>query len=216
MMRFLIALFAATSLGCQGIGKLDLTTLGRDSWQRPDDVVAALEIEPGDRVADLGVGDGYFIGPLAAAVGEAGMVYAVDVEEAPLATVRERFPAGETVVDTVLAGFDDPRLPDGSIDLVLIVNTFHHIEDRGAYFRRLRDDLAAGGRVAVIEPNEDLGGVLGLTLDEGHTSSAPAVEQEMASAGYTLVASHDFLPVQIFRVFAPGEQLSAIPDAPGP
>ena len=56
--------------------------------------------------------------------------------------------------------------------------------------------------MAVIEPNEDLGGVLRLTLDDGHTSSASVVEEEMESAGYRVDARHDFLPVQIFRVFA--------------
>ncbi len=77
------------------------------------------------------------------------------------------------------------------------------IEDRPAYFRRLKTDLRPGARVAVIEPNRDLGGLLSLTLDDGHTSSAPEVAEEMAQAGYTLDASHDFLAVQIFQVYAP-------------
>ena len=99
---------------------------------------------------------------------------------------------------------------------MLIVNTYHHIEDRPAYFRNLQDDLAPGGRVAVIEPNEDLDGILGLTLDEGHTSSASSVREEMRRAGYRLDEEHDFLPVQIFSVWsietpAPRESVSADP-----
>ena len=89
------------------------------------------------------------------------------------------------------------------MDLVLIVNTYHHIEDRRAYFGRLRRDLSPRGRVAVIEPDEDLGGILRLALDDGHTSSAPTVEREMEEAGYVVDARHEFLPVQIFRVFRP-------------
>ena len=94
---------------------------------------------------------------------------------------------------------------DAGVDLVLLVNTYHHIDDRPAYFRRLRGDLRPGGRVAVIEPNQELGGVLSLALDEGHTSRASEVEAEMLEAGYAVAARHEFLPVQIFRVFAPGD-----------
>ncbi len=186
-----------------GIIKLDLTTLGRDSWQRPADVVDALELGPGDRVADLGAGEGYFVPHLTKAVGADGRVYAIDVDEEVVGELAERFPPESTNVEAVLAKLDDPMLPDGSIDLVLIVNTYHHIEDRPAYFRRLSRDLRPGGRVAVIDPNEDLGGILALTLDAGHKSSAPVVEQEMREAGFRVEARHDFLPVQIFRVFAP-------------
>ncbi len=189
--------------GCGGITKLDLTTLGRDSWQRPADVVDALELQPGDRVADLGAGEGYFVPHLTEAVGADGRVYAVDVDEEVVGELAERFPPESTNVEAVLANLEDPMLPDGSLDLVLIVNTYHHIEGRPAYFRRLRRDLRPGGRVAVIDPNEDLGGILALTLDEGHKSSAPVVEEEMRKAGYRVEARHDFLPVQIFRVFSP-------------
>ena len=189
--------------GCNGFSKLDLSTLGRDSWQRPADVVDALQLQPGDRVADLGAGEGYFVLHLTEAVGADGRVYAVDVEEEVVEELAERFPPESTNVEVVLAKFEDPMLPDGSLDLILIVNTYHHIEDRPAYFRRLRRDLRPGGRVAVIDPNEDLGGILALSLDEGHKSSAPVVEQEMRKAGYRVEARHDFLPVQIFRVFTP-------------
>ncbi len=188
--------------GCSGLGKLDLSTLGRDSWQRPADVVEALELQPGDRVADLGAGEGYFVPHLSEAVGAEGRVYAVDVDDEVVEALAQRFPPESTNVETVLAKLEDPMLPDGSLDLVLIVNTYHHIEDRPAYFRKLKRDLRPGGRVAVIDPNQDLGGILGLTLDEGHKSSAPVVEQEMLEAGYRVEARHDFLPVQIFRVFA--------------
>ena len=144
---------------------------------------------------------------LVEAVGPDGVVYAVDVEEEIVAGLRERY--GDEGVEVVLGAYDDPRLPDGSLDLVLLVNTYHHIEDRPDYFRRLIDDLGPGGRVVVIEPNEDLGGVLRLALDEGHTSSAPAVLEEMQDGGYAHVASHDLLAVQIFEVFAPARARTA-------
>ena len=188
---------------CSGFSKLDLTTLGRDSWQRPADVVDALELRPGDRVADLGAGEGYFVPRLTDAVGAEGRVYAVDTDEEIVAELTRRFPPESTNVEAVRARFEDPMLPDGSLDVILIVNTYHHIEDRPAYFRRLKRDLRPGGRVAVIDPNQDLRGILALALDEGHKSSVPVVEQEMREAGYRIEARHDFLPVQIFRVFVP-------------
>jgi len=200
-------------LGCSGFSKLDWSTLGRDTWQRPADVVAALELHPGDQVADLGAGDGYFVERLSQAVGPDGTVYAVEVDAELVDELSQRFPPEQTNVEAVHGAFEDPRLPDGSVDLVLIVNTYHHIEDRPAYFRRLKQDLSAQGRVAVIEPNEDLGGVLSLALDEGHTSSAPAVELEMQDAGYVVEQRHEFLPVQIFRVFEPNADAGPRPSA---
>lgn len=189
---------------CGGLSKLDWTTLGRDSWQRPDDVIEALALHEGDRVADLGAGDGYFVAHLARAVGSEGAVYAVDVDAEAVEELAGRFPPEATHVVTLLAETDDPRLPDATLDLILIVNTYHHIDDRDAYFRALARDLRPGGRVAIIEPNEDLGGILSLFVEEGHTSSAPRVEEEMERAGYRVRSRPEFLPVQIFRVFAPG------------
>ena len=205
MRQATLLLALSFALGCSGVSKLDLTTLGRDSWQRPADVVEALDLQAGDRVADLGAGEGYFVSHLSVAVGESGTVYAVDGEEEIVGALTARFPPDASNVKAILGRFDDPMLPDHSVDLVLIVNTYHHIEDRAVYFRQLKQDLRPAGRVAVIEPNEDLGGLLGLTLDEGHKSSAPVVEAEMREAGFRVVARHDFLPVQVFRIFASEE-----------
>ena len=188
--------------GCNGLSKLDWTTLGRASWQRPEDVVRALELRPGDRVADLGAGEGYFLPYLSEAVGSQGRVFAVEVESELAEQLEAQFADGDNV-EVVLGRYDDPQLPDGSIDLILIVNTYHHIEDRPAYFARLKRDLSASGRVAIIDPDADLGGILGLFLDEGHDSSASGISEEMEAAGYRPAASHDFLATQVFEVFAP-------------
>jgi ubiquinone/menaquinone biosynthesis C-methylase UbiE len=201
--RLVLLACASLLLACSGVSKLDWSTLGRDSWQRPADVVDALRLGKGDHVADLGAGEGYFVEHLSLAVGPGGTVYAVEVDDELVAGLSQRFPPEETNVVAVRGAFEDPKLPDGTLDVVLIVNTYHHIEDRPAYFRRLRQDLTPGGRVAVIEPDQDLAGILSLTLDEGHKSSAAIVEQEMQEAGYVVDGRHDFLPVQIFRVFTP-------------
>jgi len=190
--------------GCQGVSKLAWGHFGRDFWQRPDDVVTALGIRPGDRVADVGSGEGYFLPRLTGAVGPAGRVYAVEVDAELARELELRVAEAHANVEVVLGHFDDPLLPDGAIDLVLLVNTFHHIEERAAYFSRLRRDLSPRGRVAVIEPNAELGGVLSLFVEAGHASSARDIAVEMSAAGYRMVAQHEFLPVQVFEVFAPG------------
>lgn len=189
--------------GCMNVSKLDLSSVGRRAmWQRPDDVVRALGLEPGDVVADLGAGDGYFEPYLAEAVGAGGRVYAVEVDPEAVADLDASIEAGKLEnVEVVVGAPGDPMLPDHAVDVVLLVNSYHHIDERPAYFRRLQADLAPGGQVAIIEPNEDLGGVLGLFLDEGHTSRAGDVHAEMAAAGYRSAFSPDVLPVQIFEVF---------------
>jgi arsenite methyltransferase len=193
---------------CGGITKLDWMHPGRGMWQRPDDVVAALEIPTGAVVADLGAGEGYFVSYLADAVGDGGRVYAVEVDADRVDALQERF-GGDARVRVVHGAYDDPKLPDGEIDLVLVVNTYHHIHDRPAYFRRLAADLSSGGRVAILEPNGALTGLLSLALDEGHTSIAWEVGAEMGEAGYGPPTSHDFLPVQIFEVFRPEPRATA-------
>ena len=205
-MRFVETVLTITALalaGCQGVTELGPIPFSRASWQHPEQVVASLELEPRHRVADLGAGDGFFVPYLSDAVGEAGRVYAVDVEAEITQALSERFDAESSNVEPVLGEYSDPKLPDGQIDLVLIVNTYHHIENRPLYFARLRSDLSEGGRVAIIEPDQELTGILSLFLDDGHTSSAPAIVSEMQEAGYRRVESFDFLPTQVFEIFEP-------------
>ncbi len=114
-------LLAVMLLGCGAkVDLLRVATSGRDGWQHPERVVESLEIRPGDRVADIGAGDGYFLPWLSEAVGPTGRVYAVEVDaekiEALHATVQRE---GLENVEVVLGEFHDPLLPDAQIDLVL-------------------------------------------------------------------------------------------------
>ena len=201
MIRPTVALTLAVLLsGCSGVTRLDFTSWGRAIWQRPEDVVRALTLPPGARVADIGAGKGYFVPYFADAAGKGGRVYAVEVEAELTQAMESRF-ADASNVEVVLGGFEDPLLPDGQIDLVLVVNTYHHIEDRELYFRKLLVDLAPEGRVAVIEPDAELTGILGLFVKDGHASRASDVDREMREAGYRRLESIDLLPTQIFEVF---------------
>lgn len=173
----------------------------RAAWQKPEQVVAALALRPGQRVADLGAGTGYFSRLLSAAVGPAGTVLAVDPEPNLVAHLRERAEReGTANVVPVLASRDDPRLPAGFVDVVLIVDTYHHLDRRRSYMRDLKRALRPSGRVAVVDWQKR-------PLPEGpemdHKLAREQVVEEMKAAGYRLVEEPTFLPYQYFLIFGP-------------
>lgn len=174
----------------------------RDAWQKPREVVAALGLAPGATVVDLGAGTGYFARDLAAAVGATGTVLAVDTEPALVAYLRERAEKeGLANVVPVLASPDNPRIPRGSADVVLVVDTYHHIDDRVAYLRRLAGALRPGGRVAVVDWQKR---PLPVGPPVAHKLARQQVVDEMRRAGYRLVGEPGFLPYQYFLIFTPG------------
>ena len=181
----------------------------RDAWQKPKELVAALDIRRGSVVADLGAGTGYLSRRLAAAVGPDGTVLAVETEPNLVAHLRERAASEKTPnVVPVLASPADPRLPPGGVDLILIVDTYHHIDDRRTYVPALRRFLRPGGRVAVVDwQKREL--PVGPPMD--HKLAREQVVDEMQASGFTLAAEHTILPYQYFLVFAQAEPR----DSPG-
>jgi len=172
----------------------------RDAWQKPAEVVQALRIRPGMRIADLGAGTGYFIRYLSAAVAENGTVFAIEVEPNLLVHLRQRAETERTRnVVPMLASADNPRLPGGMIDCVLIVDTLHHIDDRVDYLRRLRHALRRDGRVAVIDFKKDAAVTVGPPLE--HRLDREQVVAEFRRAGYQLVDAPQMLPYQYFLIF---------------
>jgi ubiquinone/menaquinone biosynthesis C-methylase UbiE len=170
----------------------------RADWQHPEDVVRALALKPGQTACDIGTGTGYFALRLAKEVAPGGFVYAVDVEPRILEVVRERMKEGGTRnVTPVLGMYDDPLLPSGLCDLILIVNTYGQLADGPGYLRRLKRSLRGGGRLVDID------------FQKKETPVGPATAQrvaredflkEAAAAGFTPVAEHTFLPYQYFLV----------------
>jgi ubiquinone/menaquinone biosynthesis C-methylase UbiE len=173
----------------------------RAAWQKPDEVVAALGLRPGQCVADLGAGTGYFSRLLSAAVGPNGTVFAVDPEPNLVAHLRERSEREHTPnVTPVLASADNPRLPAGQVDLVLVVDTYHHIDDRITYLRNLKRVLRQGGRVAVIDWQKR---PLPVGPEMDHKLAREQVIDEMKEAGYRLAEEPTFLVYQYFLIFTP-------------
>jgi SAM-dependent methyltransferase len=123
----------------------------RDAWQRPREVVALMNIEPGMTLVDLGAGTGYFLPHLAAAAPDVH-VLALDVEPAMVEHMRSRI--AEARLDRVEARVsapDDPGLARGSVDRILVVNTWHHIEARVVYVAKLHAALRPGGTVVIVD-----------------------------------------------------------------
>ncbi len=215
--RLLLAFCVLSLFACSGVSKIDYTRLNRGGWQHPERVMESLAIQPGDHVADIGAGDGYFIPYLAEAVGSEGLVYAVEVDADKIEALEElveKRQLGNVVV--IQGGFDDPLLPDGRVDLVFLCNTYHHIDERPGYFARLKRDLRGPGRLAIVEPKDDMTGILALFGTNGHWTSLELLHRELTEAGYRPAESFDFLPTQNFEVFHAGRlgetpQVSAAP-----
>jgi ubiquinone/menaquinone biosynthesis C-methylase UbiE len=187
-----------TSAGCGALKQCAYEGFGRDSWQHPAKVIEALDIEPGDHVADLGAGSGYFTFLLAQAVGPGGKVYAVDVDRDMVALLSKRVQEeGYKNVEVILADPDDPHLPRASLDLIFTCNVYHHVENRSTYFSRVAETLKPDGRVAVI----DFSGEGWFAWLTGHATPADVIEREMKETGYTLTHRYDFLPKQAFLTF---------------
>lgn len=174
----------------------------RDAWQKPDLVIDALGVSAGDTVADLGAGTGYFSARLSRAVGPRGRVLSVEVEATLVAYLRDRAENEDSDnLTPILASLDDPRLPHSSVDLVLIVDTIHHIDNRRDYFAKLSRCLRERGRIAIIDWKKmekiDVGPPL------AHRLAREQVTSEMNALGYTLVAEPKILPYQYFLIFRP-------------
>ena len=122
----------------------------RDAWQRPDEVIRALSLAPDARVADIGAGTGYFAVRIAPLVPQ-GRVWAVDLEPALLRHVRTRAESQRlTNLLPVLGTPTDAMIPE-RVDVILMVDTYHHIEGRSGYLRDLTRSLRPGGRVVIVD-----------------------------------------------------------------
>ncbi len=165
----------------------------RDEWQKPDAVVASLAITPGMTVADVGAGTGYFESRLAAAVGPNGKVLAVDIEPDMVRYISERAIRENTPqVQALLGAADDPKLPTASLDRILVVDTWHHVQERVAYARKLGAALKPGGALFIVD--------FTLETERGppktHRLSLDSVKAELEQAGLRVSVVDETLPDQ--------------------
>jgi Methylase involved in ubiquinone/menaquinone biosynthesis len=174
----------------------------RDAWQKPLDVLRLLSVREGMAVGDLGAGTGYFSIPLGRAVGPKGTVWGIDIEPGMVDYLDARARReGLPNVKGVLTKPDEPGLAPESADLVLVVNTWHHIDDRIDYLGKLRKTLRPGGRVAVVDYKI---GDLPVGPPADHKLPPEKVVGEFAAGGFEVVLRDETtLPYQYVLAFAP-------------
>jgi ubiquinone/menaquinone biosynthesis C-methylase UbiE len=169
----------------------------RDDWQMPARVIDALQLKPGMTVADIGAGTGYFSLRLAKSPA-APTVYAVDIEKSMLEHIQQRaMHDGVKNVHTVQGAADSSNLSQ-PVDLVLMVDTYHHIPNRVAYFSALKSKMKPGARLAIVDFRKD--SPAGPPVEFRFTPEQ--ISAEIAKAGFVLQTSHDFLPRQLFLVYS--------------
>jgi ubiquinone/menaquinone biosynthesis C-methylase UbiE len=176
----------------------------RESWQKPDEIVKALELKNGDVVADIGAGTGYFSRRFAKAVAPAGKVYAVDIAADILEFLKkdsEKQNLNNIVL--VLSKEDDPMLPENSVDLAFFSDTTHHIANRANFYRKMRPGLKKGGLMAIVDFPPDAS-VHPHKAEELVPRSQVIAEAE--EAGFKLRKEFKFLPRQYFLVFEKTDQ----------
>jgi len=168
---------------------------------KPDQIIEAITLKPGQNIADIGAGGGYFSLRFAKIVGQEGKVYAVDTSPDFLEFIKksakdERL---NNVIPTLVSE-DRLDLPEKSLDFVFMRNVTHHIPNRVKYFRNLKDFLKPDGKIIIIEYKK--GKFFTFRGIFGHDIPKEIITREMEEAGYLLEKEFDFLPEQHFTIYS--------------
>jgi arsenite methyltransferase len=171
----------------------------RDAYQKPHEVVHALSLKPGEVIADIGAGSGYFTFHFARHVGEKGRIYAVDVSSDMILHVNHRIRELKTSnVVSILADPDDPLLPDQSVNRFFVCNVWHHIENQTKYLSLMKKMLKPGGEIIMIDFHKKelpIGPPIQMKI------AREDLIKQMENSGFRLAKEHTFLPYQYFLVF---------------
>jgi len=187
----------ASVMGHEGAAWLDRQE--REQEEAPTKAVAALKLKPGQVVADIGAGSGYYSMLLAPAVGATGKVYATDVQPEMLALIQKKMTAnGVQNVETVLGTATDPKVPDGSLDLALMVDVYHELQQPQVFLRALKRTLKPDGRLVLIEFRKEDPRV---PIREEHKMTVRQARAEVEAEGYRFDEVIDVLPWQHIIVF---------------
>jgi ubiquinone/menaquinone biosynthesis C-methylase UbiE len=171
----------------------------RESWQPPDKIMDAVGVRPGMRIGEAGAGEGYLTFHLARRVGDGGVVYANEISESDLETIRKRARREDIAnIVTVLGEIEDPLFPERDLDMVIMVYVLHHLERPIEFLQNLEGYLRPGAPVVIIEKNHD--------SERSHPPqfmTKGQVLETIEESGYTLERTETFLPrdtIYIYRV----------------
>jgi ubiquinone/menaquinone biosynthesis C-methylase UbiE len=182
----------APVMGVGGAGWLERPE--REDEEAPSKALDALELKPGMTVADIGAGSGYYSSRIAKRVGPTGRVFATDIQPGMIQLLERRIEKeGLTNVTTVLGGMDDPKLPPTSIDLAIMVDVYHELQQPQLFLQRLKGTFKPGGRLVLLEFRKEDPKV---PILEVHKMSVAEVKQELEAEGFVLDKVIDVLPWQ--------------------
>jgi ubiquinone/menaquinone biosynthesis C-methylase UbiE len=186
----------------------------REGEQRPAEVIRAMGLKDGDVVADLGCGTGWFARRMARAVAPRGRVYAVDIQPEMLDLLREYVTKeGVEGIEPVLGTATDPKLPEGALDWILMVDVYHEFQQPAPMLEAIRRSLKPKGRVALVEYRRE--GQSAAHIRPDHRMSVEEVLSEWLPAGFRLVERLDFLPTQHLFIFERTPEPSSAGGRPG-
>jgi len=197
----LLALFLIVGIGGIGyqairtIQRLNAIEAERDHWQRPDDIIRALNLKAGSTVVDLGSGAGYFALKLSGAVGPKGTVLAVDLRQLSLLFLRVRaFLQWKNNIRIVVGEADDPHVSGTAVESVLIANTYHELTDPHSILQHISLALRPGGRLVIVDRRPSAG-------EDHHHAMPEGVEADLRKGGFSIVSREDNF------IHQPGDEL---------
>lgn len=182
----------APVMGVAGAGWLERPE--REQEEAPSRAIEALDLKPGMVVADIGAGSGYYTSRLARKVSPGGRVIATDIQPGMIELLDRRIAAeGLTNVTTVLGAMDDPRLPPASVDLAIMVDVYHELQQPQLFLQRLKGAFRPGGRLVLLEFRKEDPRI---PILEVHKMSVAEVKAELEAEGFALERVIDVLPWQ--------------------
>jgi predicted methyltransferase len=171
----------------------------REKWQRVPELFAAMGVRDGATVADVGAGYGFLTVRLARAVGPTGKVYAVEIAPKAIAALRDLLAKSNITNATVVEGAeDDPRLPPGALDAIVMVNAYHEVADHATVLQRFREALKPGARLVLCEPlPTSRSGPSRAEQVKQHELSTDFIVAEVKAAGFEMVSRDDSFAVHV-------------------
>ena len=199
--KFYMGREIAYVMGHQGAGWLERPE--RVKEERTDKLLKMLSIQPGMVIADIGAGSGYFTFPMAKMVGARGKVLAVDIQKEMLDIIRRRMKVRKlTNIEPIRGTISDPKLPEGKVDLILMVDVYHEFSHPEPMLRAMRHSLAPDGVVALVEYRAEDPEV---PIKPLHKMSKKQILKEYTANGFKLVKEFDSLPWQHLMFFGRDE-----------
>lgn len=182
----------APVMGVGGAGWLERDE--REREEAPSKAIEALDLKAGMVIADIGAGSGYYTSRMSKRVGSAGRIYATDIQPGMIALLDRRVASeGLTNVTTILGAMDDPKLPPASIDLAIMVDVYHELQEPQAFLQRLKGAFKPDGRLVLLEFRKEDPNI---PILEVHKMSVAEVKAELEAEGFALERVINVLPWQ--------------------